>query len=125
MSRKDVRGLGRPGAGTTREHPSGASSTTYERVSIMVECDPAGYQVTQWATSLTVAPSSVTSADGCVLRSFRHFDCTGLPNHDHLDLPGVLELILDLACDLVRQQRRSLVVDLRRLDDHADLAARL
>ena len=39
--------------------------------------------------------------------------------------PGILELILDLAGDLVREQRGRVVVDLARLDDHADLAAGL
>jgi hypothetical protein len=37
----------------------------------------------------------------------------------------VLELGLDLACDLVREENRAVVVDLGRLDDDADLAAGL
>src|SRR5215831_4175098 len=55
----------------------------------------------------------------------RELDRAGLPDHGHLDLAGVLELILDLARDLVREQDGTVVVDLLRLDDHADLAARL
>ena len=42
-----------------------------------------------------------------------------------LTWPGILELVLDLARDLVREQRGAVVVDLGRLDDHADLATRL
>src|SRR5690242_5637016 len=44
-----------------------------------------------------------------------------LPDYSHLDLPGVLELVFDLARDLVRQQYRLVVVDLLRRHDHADL----
>src|SRR3954451_6688705 len=42
-----------------------------------------------------------------------------------LDLAGVLELLLDLACDVARERDRGVVVDVVRGDDHADLAARL
>ena len=48
-----------------------------------------------------------------------------LADDRHLDLARVLELVLDLARDLVREQDRRVVVDLLRLDDHADLAAGL
>src|SRR5690349_3795702 len=48
-----------------------------------------------------------------------------LPDYSHLDLPGVLELVFDLARDLVRQQYRLVVVDLLRLHDHPDLTAGL
>src|SRR3954454_11977749 len=46
-----------------------------------------------------------------------------LADHGHLDLAGIVELLLDVARDLVRQERGSVVVDLLRLDDHADLPA--
>ena len=48
-----------------------------------------------------------------------------LADHGHLDLARVLELVLDLARDLVREEDRLVVVDLGRLDDHPDLAAGL
>src|SRR5439155_17451836 len=59
------------------------------------------------------------------LVSPRELDRARLPDHGHLDLARVLELPLDLACDLVREEDRLVVVDLGRLDDDADLAARL
>src|SRR5215211_8652013 len=46
-------------------------------------------------------------------------------DHRHLDLSRVLEVALDLAGDLVREQHGSVVVDLLRLHEHADLASRL
>src|SRR4051794_23085009 len=49
----------------------------------------------------------------------------GLPDHGHLDLAGVLELLLDLAGDLVAEQDRAVVVERAGDDHHADLAARL
>src|ERR1043166_1212065 len=52
-------------------------------------------------------------------------DRAALADHRHLHLAGVLELILDLAGDLVREQRGLLVADLARADDHTDLAAGL
>src|ERR671916_61197 len=48
-----------------------------------------------------------------------------LPDHGDLDLAGVLELLLDLARDLVREQDGAVVVERARDDHHADLAARL
>src|ERR1044072_8689147 len=48
-----------------------------------------------------------------------------LADHRHLDLPGVLELLLDVARDLARQRAGAVVADRARLDDHADLAAGL
>src|SRR5215213_5103236 len=45
-----------------------------------------------------------------------------LADHRHLDLPGILELLLDLAGDLVREEHRAVVVQRPRLDHHADLA---
>src|SRR6476661_989226 len=48
-----------------------------------------------------------------------------LPDHRHLDLARVLELLLDLAGDLVAEQDRAVVVERARHDHHADLAAGL
>src|SRR4051794_30437289 len=48
-----------------------------------------------------------------------------LPDHGHLDLARVLELLLDLAGDLVREQDRSVVVERAGADHDADLAAGL
>src|SRR3954452_16623332 len=48
-----------------------------------------------------------------------------LPDHRHLDLPGVLELLLDLAGDLVGEEHGAVVIERARLDHHADLAAGL
>src|SRR4051812_4310046 len=48
-----------------------------------------------------------------------------LPDDGHLDLAGVLELLLDLARDLVREQDGAVVVERAGLDHHADLAAGL
>src|SRR5688572_6677742 len=48
-----------------------------------------------------------------------------LPDHGHLDLARVLELLLDLAGDLVREQHRAVVVERPRQDHDADLAAGL
>src|SRR4051794_5942919 len=49
----------------------------------------------------------------------------GLPDHRDLDLPGVLELVLDPAGDVLRQPDRLLVRDLFALDHDPDLAAGL
>src|SRR3954464_2323361 len=43
----------------------------------------------------------------------------------HLDLPRILELLLDLACDLVRQQDRAVVVEGAGVEHDADLPAGL
>src|SRR6185312_12739063 len=48
-----------------------------------------------------------------------------LPDDGDLDLPGVLELLLDLASDLVREQHGAVVVERARNHHHADLAAGL
>src|SRR3954451_3645352 len=48
-----------------------------------------------------------------------------LPNDGDLDLAGVLELLLDLAGDLVAEQHRAVVVERAGHDHHADLAAGL
>src|SRR5262245_23469389 len=55
----------------------------------------------------------------------RELDRAALPDHRHLDLARILELALDLARDLVREQHRLVVVDLRGLHHDADLPARL
>src|SRR3954447_20858236 len=57
--------------------------------------------------------------------SLREVDRAALAYHRHLDLTGVLELLLHVACDAVREQGGLVVVDLLRLDDHADLATSL
>jgi hypothetical protein len=49
----------------------------------------------------------------------------GSPDHRHLDLARVLELLLDLAGDLVREQRQRVVVDRAGRDHDPDLAAGL
>src|ERR671918_1143026 len=48
-----------------------------------------------------------------------------LPDHRDLDLPGVLELLLDLLRDVTRDRLRLEVVDVLRRHQHADLAAGL
>src|SRR5215211_4705285 len=48
-----------------------------------------------------------------------------LPDDGDLDLPWVLELLLDLARDLVGEQDRPVVVERVGLDHDADLAAGL
>src|SRR5215208_7271685 len=53
--------------------------------------------------------------------SLRDVDRARLPDHRHLHLARVLEVVLDLARDLVREQDRSVVVDLVWLHDHANL----
>src|SRR3954447_14351090 len=45
-----------------------------------------------------------------------------LPDHGDLDLPRVLELLLDLAGDLVAEQDGAVVVERARYDHDADLA---
>src|SRR5947207_6338995 len=55
----------------------------------------------------------------------RHVDRPALADHGHLDLPGILELILDLPRDLVGEENGGVVVDVAGPDDHADLAAGL
>src|ERR1700759_2343173 len=87
--------------------------------------------------STTVRVSSATTWSVPVLRGVdalnrrapllepirRDVDRPALADHRHLDLPGVLEMVLDLAGDLVREEHGAVVVDLVRLDEHADLAA--
>src|ERR671930_662297 len=52
-------------------------------------------------------------------------DRPALADDRHLHLAGVLEVILDLPRDLVREQNGAVVVDLARVNDPPDLAARL
>src|SRR6266705_870559 len=52
-------------------------------------------------------------------------DGAALADHRDLDLPRVLELPLDLAGDLVREEHRPVVVDLPGLDEDPDLSAGL
>src|SRR5207249_4026186 len=47
-------------------------------------------------------------------------DRPALPDHGHLHLTRVLQLILDLARDLMGQKCRRVVVELARADDDAD-----
>src|SRR5437660_10777635 len=49
-------------------------------------------------------------------------DRAGFPDHGDFDLPGILELLLDLSRYLVREQRGRVVVDRARGDHHADLS---
>src|SRR5204863_31552 len=55
----------------------------------------------------------------------RHVDGAALADHGHLHLTRILELVLDLPCDLVREQDGAVVVDLPGTDDDANLAPRL
>src|SRR5262249_19095728 len=55
----------------------------------------------------------------------RDVDGAALADDRDLHLARIFELVLDLACDLVRQKDGAVVVHLTRLDDHADLAAGL
>src|SRR5204863_7933730 len=68
-------------------------------------------------------PEVVMPAEGW--RLLGELDSPALSDDRHFHLARVLELGLDLARDLVREQDGAVVVDLRRLDDHADLPASL
>src|SRR5512138_3245892 len=72
-------------------------------------------------TSATKRKFTVGSAAGLprVLHGAR------LADHDHLDLPGILELALDAARDVGRERHRARVVDVLGLDHDPDLASRL
>src|SRR4051795_8942113 len=52
----------------------------------------------------------------------RVLDRARLPDHGYLDLARELELLLDLAGDLVREQGGAVVVELTRRNHDADLA---
>src|SRR5207244_1282348 len=68
--------------------------------------------------------AATTSSHGAVARwpLLGELDRALLADDRHLDLARVLELLLDVAGDLVREQLRLVVVDLLGLDDHPDLA---
>src|SRR3954451_24413941 len=67
-------------------------------------------------------PRVAASPPAAGLPSLRELDRPRLADDRDLDLPGVLELALDLAGDLAREQQRGVVIDRRRLDDDTDLA---
>src|SRR5664279_4743311 len=52
-------------------------------------------------------------------------DGAALADDRHADLPRVVELVLDVPGDLACEQRGGVVVDLARLDHHADLTSGL
>src|SRR3954471_24653368 len=56
-----------------------------------------------------------------VSRSLREVHRPRLAYHGHLDLAGVLELLLDVAGDPVREQSCLVVVDVLGLDDQGNL----
>src|SRR5207247_1425196 len=55
----------------------------------------------------------------------RDLDRARLADNGHLDLPRILELLLDRARDLVREQDGAVVVDLARTHHHSDLPSGL
>src|SRR5436190_14455158 len=65
------------------------------------------------------------TASTLALGLLRVLDRARLPDDGHLDLARELELLLDLARDLVREQRRGVVVELARRHHDADLASGL
>src|SRR5919108_4467761 len=48
-----------------------------------------------------------------------------LADHDHLDLPWILQLRFDAASDFLRQRSHANVIDLLRPNDDTDFAPRL
>src|SRR5579859_7517427 len=54
-----------------------------------------------------------------------HLHSPALPDHGDLHLAGIFETILDLAGDLVCEQRSLVVTDITGADDDPDLAAGL
>src|SRR4051794_30682515 len=70
----------------------------------------------------------VVASSDCESRSYSLASVVGrprLPDHRHLDMARILELLLDLAGDLVREQHGAVVVERAGHDHHADLAAGL
>ena len=59
------------------------------------------------------------------MRLFRVIDRAALAHHVHLDLPGVLKVLLDFADDFARDHGDLVVADHFGLDEDADLAAGL
>src|SRR4051794_7008885 len=102
---------------TVRRPGSGTSSRKAGRLKRQANTSASPEKRIQSPASSSQAARSVTS--------LREVDRPALPDHRHLDLTGVLELLLHVARDPVREQRRLVVVDLLGLDDHADLAAGL
>src|SRR4051794_36436284 len=76
-------------------------------------------KVVTWNDFIRAARVLATGGSAGVVRGAR------LPDHRHLDLAGVLELLLDLARDLVREQDGAVVVERARVEHDADLAAGL
>src|SRR5579859_2342565 len=73
--------------------------------------------------SMSLAVTLPRSCARTLLRlSFRHPHGPRLPDHDHADLSGILELGFDLLRDLLRQLRHLAVVNLVGHHDHAHLA---
>ena len=73
-----------------------------------------------------VVAAHVSNCIGVGLTSyFANSVARRLPDDGHLDLTRVLQLALDLAGDLVREEDSRVVVDLGRLDHDPDLPARL
>src|SRR4051794_34516429 len=102
---------------TVRRPGSGTSSRKAGRLKRQANTSASPEKRIQSPASSSQAARSVTS--------LREVDRPALPDHRHLDLTRVLELLLDVARDPVREQRRGVVVDLLGLHDHADLAAGL
>src|SRR5215217_6432312 len=76
-------------------------------------------------TRAVFSPKRGGSEVGALAVSAGVFDCAGLPDDGDLDLARVLELLLDLAGDLVAEQRHPVVVDRVGRDHDPDLAAGL
>src|ERR1700693_179984 len=62
---------------------------------------------------------------GSPLSLLSEFDDAGLTDHRHLDLDRIAELAFDSLCDIAGENLGAAVVDGVRLDDDADLPARL
>src|SRR4051812_20477394 len=76
-------------------------------------------KVVTWNAFIRAARVLARDASAGVVRRPR------LPDHRDLDLAGVLELLLDLPGDLVREQDGAVVVEGAGVEHDADLAARL
>src|SRR3954464_11665055 len=76
------------------------------------------YFMARFSRPRKLGPESPSYSSSVVRRS-------RLPDHGHLDLARVLELLLDLARDLVREQDGAVVVEGAGHHHHADLAAGL
>src|SRR4051794_29319323 len=71
------------------------------------------------------APAARRRTSGARRPSLRVVHGARLADDRHLDLAGILELLLDLARNVPRERDRAVVVDVVGRDDHADLAAGL